>query len=196
MSKNMFILAIAIICIVVFATSTRVVSQSKGKPASSLVARGKYLTTIASCNDCHSPKIFTPQGPIPDTTKLLSGHPANATLPPLSDGIVGMGPDKWGGITSFDFTGWSGAWGTSYSANLTPDKETGLGSWTADMFIKALRTGKHMGKGRDIQPPMPWFFIGKMTDQDLKAVFAYLQSLPPISNAVPDPIPPAEAPKK
>jgi len=177
--------------------TTQAFSQSKSaKLGMSMVDRGRYLVTIASCNDCHSPKIFTPMGPMPDTTQLLSGHPAKATLPPLPDGIVGMTPNTWGAITSNDFTAWSGPWGTSFTANLTPDKETGIGSWTEEMFIKALRTGKHMGTGRDILPPMPWPFIGQMTDHDLKDIFAYLKSLKPISNAVPDPIPPAAPPQK
>ena len=58
------------------------------------------------------------------------------------------------------------------------------------MFIKALRTGKHMGVSRDILPPMPWFNYGKMTDEDLKSVFAYRRSIKPIHNQVPDPLPP------
>jgi hypothetical protein len=66
-----------------------------------------------------------------------------------------------------------------------------MGIWTEDMFIKAMRLGKHMGTSRPIQPPMPWPWYGKMTDDDLKAVFAYLQSIPPIVNHVPDYEPPA-----
>ena len=93
-----------------------------------------------------------------------------------------------------DLTAWVGPWGTSFARNLTPDKETGLGSWTEEMFIKALRTGKDMGEGRPILPPMPWEDFGKSTDSDLKAVFAYLKSLKPVKNAVHDPILPAAAP--
>ena len=90
-------------------------------------------------------------------------------------------------------TAFAGPWGISYSANLTPDKNTGLGIWTEDMFLKAMKTGKHMGTSREIQPPMPWPWIGKATDEDLKAIFAYLQSIPPIVNHVPDYEPPAPA---
>ena len=82
--------------------------------------------------------------------------------------------------------------GTVYAQNLTPDVETGLGSWTEEMFIKAMRTGKHMGAGRPILPPMPWNFVGDMSDDDLKAIFAYLHSLPPIKNAVPQPVAPPD----
>jgi hypothetical protein len=105
-----------------------------------------------------------------------------------------LAPDKWGVATTMDLTAWAGPWGVSFSKNLTPDKETGLGSWTEAIFIKALRTGKDMGEGRPILPPMPWEDIGKAKDGDLKDIFAYLQSLTPVKNAVHDPIPPAAAP--
>ena len=72
------------------------------------------------------------------------------------------------------------------------DDETGLGKWTEANFIQAIRTGRHQGQGRPILPPMPWPFIGKMTDDDLKAVFAFLKSIKPIANHVPDPLPPAK----
>jgi hypothetical protein len=80
----------------------------------------------------------------------------------------------------------------SFSANLTPDTNTGLhsGVWTEDLFIKALRTGKHMGTARDILPPMPWQGLGQLSDEDLKAIWAYLDTIPPILNHVPDPLPP------
>jgi hypothetical protein len=56
-------------------------------------------------------------------------------------------------------------------------------------FRRAART-KHLGVGRPVLPPMPWFKYAKMTESDLKAMFEYLRSLPPISNSVPSPIPP------
>jgi hypothetical protein len=87
-------------------------------------------------------------------------------------------------------TAWAGPWGVSFTANLTPDAETGLGGWTVEMFIQAMRTGKHQGKGRPILPPMPYPWFAKLTDADLRAVFAYLQSIPPIPNKVPAPIDP------
>jgi len=185
---------------IVFALVTGVAgafSQAKpGMRTSSQVSRGKFLVLIGGCNDCHSPKVFTQMGPVPDTTRLLSGHRAEAPVPNLPDGVIGTTPDKWGAVATGEFTGWRGPWGTSFAANLTPDKETGIGSWTPDMFIKALRTGKHMGSGRDILPPMPWYDLGHLPDPDLKAIFSYLQSLKPVSNAVPDPIPPPAPPKQ
>ena len=127
---------------------------------------------------------------MPDTTRLLSGHPASAKLPPVPAGA--LGPDRWGALASPDLTAWAGPWGVSFAANLTPD-ETGLRHWTAEQFIQTMRTGKHLGTGRAILPPMPWYDVGKLTDDDLRAVFAYLQSLKPVANRVPPPLPPARA---
>jgi hypothetical protein len=168
-------------------------SQEKSKVNSStanMEKRGKYLVTLGGCNDCHSPKVMTEAGPQPDETRLLSGHPGNETLPGTPPGL--FGPKGWGALTSNSFTAWVGPWGTSFAYNLTPDNNTGIGSWTPDIFVRAMRTGKHMGAGRPISPPMPWYTIGMSSDEDLKAIFAYLKSLPPVSNQVPQPIPPSE----
>jgi hypothetical protein len=90
-------------------------------------------------------------------------------------------------------TAFRGPWGTSYAANLTPH-ETGLGTETEAMFVASMREGKHFGTGRPVLPPMPWPGVGKMTDEDLRAVWAYLRSIPPIENTVPEPAPPPAAP--
>jgi hypothetical protein len=81
----------------------------------------------------------------------------------------------------------------SYAFNLTPDQNTGLGIWTEEMFVKAIRTGRHMGVSRPILPPMPWQMYRNLTDDDLKAVYAYLRTVEPIHNRVPDPLPPVAA---
>jgi hypothetical protein len=153
-----------------------------------MIQRGKYLVNLGGCNDCHSPKIMTNMGPVPDTTKLLSGQPAGEPLPSFDPKMVTSG--SWVLASAKNFTAFVGPWGISFAKNLTPDNETGLGRWTPDLFIKALRSGKDMGVGRPILPPMPWPAIGQLPDEDLKCIFAYLQSLPAISNKVPDPIPP------
>jgi mono/diheme cytochrome c family protein len=152
------------------------------------IRRGEYLVNYGGCNDCHTPKTLTPQGPVPDKSRLLSGHPADAALPAVPPGLIG--PTQWGALTNNDLTAWVGPWGTSFAANLTPDADTGLGRWTVEQFIKTMRTGKHFGVGRPLLPPMPWFSLAVLTDADLKAVFAYLQSVKPIKNPVPQPIPP------
>jgi hypothetical protein len=88
-------------------------------------------------------------------------------------------------------TAWAGPWGISYAANLTPDRNTGLGIWNEEMFVKAMRTGKHMGAGRDILPPMPWQGVAGLTDDDIKSIYAYLRTVPPIVNHVAAPVAPA-----
>lgn len=150
-----------------------------------LVERGKYLVT-AVCHDCHSPKKFTAMGPVLDSSRLLSGHPAGAPLPPV-DGKA-LKPGNWM-LMAPDVTAFIGPWGISYAANITSDSTTGIGAWRLDEFIGAMRTGKHLGQagGRPILPPMPWEGIGKYSDEDLKAIYTYLQSTPPVSNKVPPP---------
>jgi hypothetical protein len=164
-------------------------AQSSGASNAQL-KRGEYLVSYGGCHDCHSPKLMTPNGPAPDKTRLLSGYPADAQLPALPAGVVGPAPNQWAAITNSEFTAWAGPWGTSFAANITPDKATGIGGWTADQFIKTMRTGKHLGVGRPLLPPMPWFDIAVLNDADLKAIFAYLKSMEPIQNPVPAPIPP------
>ncbi len=152
------------------------------------IERGKYLVTVMDCTGCHTPLIPLADGPVPDTTSFLSGYPADLELPEVP--WDHFGPDQWAGMWTSRGTAIAGPWGVAFPRNLTPDVETGLGSWTAEIFIKTLRTGKNMGEGRDILPPMPWRQFRELTDEDLRAIFAYLGSLEPIDNAVPDPISP------
>jgi len=161
--------------------------------AAAQVERGKYLVTIAACHDCHTPKAMTDKGPAPDMSRELSGHPADSKLPERLPFDM-VTPGKWGTVANEHLTAWVGVWGVSFTRNLTPHPATGLGSWTEEMFIKTIRNGKQQGEGRDLLPPMPWQMYAQMTDEDLKAVWAYLRSLPPIDNAVPDPIAPAGPP--
>jgi hypothetical protein len=162
-------------------------------PAQTPVERGKYLTLVGGCNDCHTPKKFGPNGPEADMTKELSGHPAGEKLKPVPATLIG--PEGYGTVTNNHLSAWVGPWGVSFAMNLTPDKETGLGSWTEMMFVDALKKGKHQGTGRPILPPMPWNWYMNMTEDDLKAVFAYLQSLPPVKNPIPEPLPPDKIPR-
>jgi mono/diheme cytochrome c family protein len=156
--------------------------------AASTIARGKYLVDTGGCHDCHTPKKMGANGPELETTTLLSGH---VTTPPLpAPPKLPDGP--WAAVMTWDLTAWSGPWGISYAVNLTPDPETGIGGWTQQIFVSAIRNGKHMGSGRPILPPMPWETIRNLTDEDLKAMFAYLRSLPPVKNRVPAPAPPGK----
>jgi hypothetical protein len=172
-------------------SSEKDIDQIRKLEGEELVKRGQYLVTVGGCYDCHSPKIFTPQGPVPDSTRLLSGHPANS--PELPIDLNALKPGSWI-LMAPDITSFVGPWGRSFAANLTPDSATGIGAWTEANFRNAIRTGKHMGieTGRPIMPPMPWPEIRHMTDEDFSAVYAFLRSLPPVSNKVPAPMSPSE----
>ena len=167
-------------------------SGTRGVPADTHdeVQRGKYLVTVAGCNECHTTKTFGPDGPQPDTSRLLAGHPEQMKMPPPPR----LPPhEPWAVVASPTLTAWSGPWGVSFAANLTPDQNTGLGTWTKEMFVTAMRTGKHMGVSRTILPPMPWQDFARMSDADLDAIYQYLRTIPPVVNHVPDPVPPPDA---
>lgn len=164
------------------------VAMAEQAAANDPVARGKYIVTTSGCNDCHTPWILGPKGPEPDMTRMLSGHPSDIVMPPLP-----KVPQPWNMTAAATNTAWNGPWGTSFTANLTPDPETGLGKWTYANFRDTIRTGRHMGRGRPILPPMPIPMYKNFTDGDLEAIFAYLQSIPPVKNRVPEPAPPLES---
>lgn len=183
---------------VVLALSVGPIAAKKTKPAAAVqqddlqarrVARGKYIVDTAGCHDCHTPWKVGPNGPEPDMTLALSGHPEGMKLPPPPK--LGNGPWVW--TAAGTNTAFAGPWGVSYTANLTPDRMTGIGIWTEDIFLKTIRTGRHWGVSRPILPPMPWTVYRNMTDEDLKSVFAYLRTVKPIRNQVPEPLPPPPA---
>ncbi len=153
------------------------------------MARGKYMVTVCGCNDCHTPFKMGDAGPEPDMSRMLSGHPESLVLPPAPT----LPPGPWIGSFAATNTAWAGPWGVSFTANLTPDKETGLGKWTARTFKDTIRTGRHEGRGRVLLPPMPIPMYKHLSDEDLAAIFAFLQSIPAIHNKVPQPLPPPEA---
>jgi cytochrome c553 len=98
-------------------------------------------------------------------------------------------------VSSAGSTAFHGSWGITYAANLTPDPETGIAKeYTEALFISALRTGR-TPDGGSILPPMPWKNYAKMTDDDLRALWAYLQSLKPVKNNVKPPVRAAGAKK-
>ena len=134
--------------------------ENKQMTQQELIELGKYIVTTSGCDDCHTPKIFTEAGPVFDTTRRFSGFPQGEKLPALDIKFV------------------------------TPDKATGIGALSEEMFIKTLREGKFMGVGRPLLPPMPWQVYGMKTDLDLKAIYSYLMSIKPINNEVPQPTPP------
>lgn len=179
------VMTIAILILVAGSVSARAANPD------AQVQRGEYLVRIMACHDCHTPMAMGPNGPAPDMSRALTGHPESLVMPPAPK--LPEGP--WGWVGSLTNTAFAGPWGVSFTANLTPDVETGLGSWSEKQFVDTLRTGRHLGIGRPILPPMPWPAFANATDDDLKAIFAYLRSMPPVKNKVPQPIePPATKP--
>ena len=193
MKRNVTTTTLMVLAIAAFSGAMLRAIGTEGQDAAGTAAqkktridRGSYLVGMMGCNDCHTPWKMGPQGPEPDMTRALTGHPQEVVMPPAP---AASGPWIWhGGATN---TAFAGPWGVSFTANLTPDKETGLGTWTEEMFIATMRTARHQGKGRPILPPMPVKMIGRANDEDLKSIFAYLQSLAPVKNKVPTPIEPA-----
>jgi mono/diheme cytochrome c family protein len=123
------------------------------------VVRGRYLVTIMSCNDCHTPGYFYGAA---DTLRRLSG----------SD------------------LGWVGPWGVVHARNITPDTATGIGKWTTEEIVKALRSG-NTPDGSQLAEIMPWKNFASILDEnDAMAIAAYLKSLPPITHKNLDRIPP------
>jgi len=157
-----------------------------GEADTARVKRGAQLAAFGGCVDCHTPFKLGHNGPEKDMARGLSGHPAELALPPPPKLNA---PWNWGGSGSM--TAFVGPWGISYSTNLTPDRETGIGAWSEKDFIQAMRKGKHLGVGRPIMPPMPWQSVGSLPDSDLRALFAYLKSQPSVKNKVPEYVPPA-----
>lgn len=152
-----------------------------GAPTQSVIQRGAYLVQVGGCNDCHTPLKMGPKGPEPDMTRMLSGHPEALKMPPAPQ----LPPGPWMISMAATATAFAGPWGVSYAANLTPDKETGLGSWTEAQFLQMIRSDRHLGQGRPILPPMPVQSLRAATEADQKAIFAYLRSIPAVSNRVP-----------
>jgi hypothetical protein len=172
-------------------TSDPVIAE-KTISSDSLISRGHYLVTVIGCGDCHSPKKFGPMGPVEDTSLLLSGYPASLPVAPV-DTATAKNWVLFDGMQNATV----GPWGVSFAANITSDA-TGIGSWTEEQFITALREGKSKGlqNNRMLLPPMPWQDYAHLHDEDLKAIFAYLKSTRPVKNVVPAPLAPNQLNKK
>lgn len=152
------------------------------------IARGKYLVDIMGCHDCHTPMKMGANGPEWDMTRALSGHPEELVMPPAP----ALPPGPWVASIGATFTAFASPAGTVFTRNLTPDKETGLGDWTVEEFIATMKTGRERGKGRPVMPPMPVQNLKALSDTDIRALFAYLQSIPAIKNRTPQPIEPTD----
>jgi len=200
--KTIIAASLAIICCLFYNCTSSSGSETTGSDStkvSSVTAQyggyasqkawGEHLVVIGGCNDCHTPKKMTAQGPADDPDRRLSGSPVPALLPAVTHEQVAKGM-----AATVDETAWIGPWGKSFAANITSDA-TGIGSWTEAQFINCLRKGVYQGLdgARPLMPPMPVKGISQMTDDELKAIFAYLKSTTPVHNVVPQYEPPVMA---
>jgi hypothetical protein len=186
-----FLIIVSVVCFL-FVMCTNSNNESSAKQNfggfANQVTWGEHLVTVSACHDCHSPKKFGPMGMQIDSAHMLAGHMSS----PVPD-VDKKDFQKKGYVVTGDLTAWVGPWGISYTANLTSD-ESGIGNWSEEQFIRALRFGKFKGmmEGRDLLPPMPWQMYRNMTDDEIKAIFAYLKSTKPVENVVPPPTPPVQ----
>ncbi len=185
-SRNVVFAVCGLICVTGIIWSVAIGDEASN---SDRIKHGEHLIKLMGCSDCHTPWTMGPNGPEPDMSRYLSGHPQDMAMPPAPSP---QGP--WMGSYSATFTAWSGPWGVSYTRNLTPEPETGLGKWTEENFMETLRTGRQLGKGRMLLPPMPVFAHVGLTDDEMKDMYAFLQSIPAVKNKVPEPVPPAAPP--
>ncbi len=191
--KKLIYVSFAVLLSLLFVLSCTRVKKTENVPLTQeqTIKRGEYLITVMGCNDCHTPKTMGSAGPELIQAKLLSGYPAEQPVPftTTEASIVNKGL----AIFIPDLTAAYGPWGVSFAANLTPDP-TGIGNWTIDNFRTALVKGKYKGfeASRTLLPPMPWQNFAIISEEDLGSMFAYLKSIPAISNTVPAPILPEE----
>jgi hypothetical protein len=164
-------------------------SENKVLTDEQMIQRGEYLVTIIGCNDCHSPKRMGSQGPEIIPELMLSGYQAEIPLAQIDKNVLQKG---WVLFTG-DLNAAVGPWGVSFSANITSDA-TGIGNWPEENFIRAMKQGKFKGidGSRSLLPPMPWSDYAKLTDDDVKAIYAFLKSTKPVHNIVPMAIAPPD----
>lgn len=148
------------------------------------IKRGSYLVNAIGCDDCHSPKKMGAHEPEIIPELRLSGYPSSRPVAKVDSNVIKEGWSLFGP----DFTNTAGMWGMSFAANITSDA-TGIGNWSEEQFLKAIKEGKWKGldNSRPLLPPMPWFVYKNLTDEDLKSIFAYLKTIPPVKNVVPAP---------
>ncbi len=190
MNQKTFMLSLlTVVTAIAIAACTNSSTEKKSSPEAiqtERIKRGEYLVNSIGCDDCHSPKIMGPNGfeIIPETR--LSGYPSSRPIEHADTNVV---KNRWM-MLGADLTSAVGPWGMSFAANLTSDA-TGIGNWTEENFMRAIREGKYKGlpNSRPLLPPMPWFVYKNLTDEDLKSIFAYLKSTKPVKNQVPAPIP-------
>jgi mono/diheme cytochrome c family protein/uncharacterized protein YjiS (DUF1127 family) len=155
--------ALRLLLVAVTAAAGLAIPSRSGLAQDAQIKRGRYLVTLGGCNDCHTPGYFFGK---PDTARFLAGSEVGFEIPGL---------------------------GVFHGPNLTPDRDTGLGTWSADEVVTAITAGRRPD-GRMLAPVMPWHAFANLTGEDARAIAAFLKSLQPVKNKVPGPFGPGETP--
>ena len=127
-------------------------------PKEDLIKYGEYITNAALCMDCHTVNI--------KGEYQMDRYMAGGFKMPMNSG------------------------GTVFSANITPDKKTGIGNWTEIQFLARFKMYAdssyvpHSVNPGEFNTMMPWAYYSRMKEDDLKAIFAYLQSIKPVENMI------------
>jgi len=136
-------------------------SLSPDDSMTAMIKHGEYLAYhVAACMHCHSTR---------DITKY-SG--------PIKPGTEGGGGEEFSHAILADIPG------VLYGKNITPDKETGIGTWTDEELLRAITQGISKN-GDTLFPIMPYANFNRMAKHDLLSIIAYIRTLKPINNKVP-----------
>lgn len=158
------------LCVMVFATS----AWASGNQQDALITQGKYIATIAGCTSCHTPLKAEYQNPQTLTLEQIQTLAFSETQATDQAKLLAGG-------RPFDL----GPAGVVFTRNITPDTETGIGTWTDDQIKIAIKTGIN-NEGKLLFPVMPYHVYNGMADSDLEAVVAYLHSVGAVKNQVPE----------
>jgi len=142
---------------------------ARGETEAEMIERGRYIATAIQGCGCHT-REKADGGKDENWHYAGSPNPAPPAVPPANAGWT------------------SPRWKKIYASNITPDPETGIGKWTEVNFIRAMKTGI-TPDGRVLDAQMPWPSFQKVTDRDLKSLWAYLKTIKPIKNTPPQKVP-------
>lgn len=183
-----FMMISAVLALAVLAGCSKDAKGPGAKPGADQVEVGMALAEEWRCSYCHTPEVAGPGGKLmPDPDRLFMGHPADEPVPEIPD-MVMTSPEYMEFLDNLDTTVWATDNRIVFTANLTPDDETGIGTWTEEDFISTIRSGRHQGVGKRLKYPMPWQELAALDDEELAALFAYLRTVKPVNNKVPESI--------
>lgn len=141
-------------CALIVLTALAMLVTSTAPAENEPVERGEYLARIMDCGGCHTPGVLMGE---PDQSRYLAGSEVGFHVP---------------------------GYGVVYPPNLTPDPATGLGQWSKEEIMRAVRQGRRPD-GTELAPIMPWPMYANLTDSDARALAAYIKNLPPVEHATP-----------